>query len=50
MLRVLIRDVTGEGPASPRLAEAFRGLPPRLWASFTDPAGLARPGLPWTHR
>lgn len=38
---VLIRDVTGEGPASPRLAEAFRDLPPELWSAFTDPATVA---------
>lgn len=41
VVRVLIRDVTGEGPASPRLTEAFRGLPPGLWASFTDPVSVA---------
>jgi hypothetical protein len=36
VLRIFIRDVTGESPASPRYRDAFRELPPDRWQIFQD--------------
>jgi phosphatidate phosphatase APP1 len=35
--RVLIRDVTGDGPRAERFREAFEGLPDGLWHVFQEP-------------
>jgi hypothetical protein len=40
IVRIYIRDVTGESASAPRFAEAFRGLPGELWQVFTTPAEL----------
>jgi hypothetical protein len=39
--RVLIRDVTGEGPGAERYREAFAGLPEGLWQVFREPGEVA---------
>ena len=49
VVRILIRDVTGEPADSERYQAAFRGLPPRLWQVFRAPAEIVdscppRPG------
>jgi len=38
--RIFIRDVTGEGPESPRYQKDFQGLPRELWQVFRDPADI----------
>jgi phosphatidate phosphatase APP1 len=40
VVRILIRDVTGEGPNAERFGTVFVGLPPDLWRIFRDPAGV----------
>jgi len=37
IIRILIRDVTGEGADSPRYQEVFKELPTSLWHIFSDP-------------
>ena len=49
ILRILIRDATGEPADSERYQTAFRGLPPGLWQVFRAPAEIVdscppRPG------
>jgi len=39
--RVLIRDVTGEGPGAERFREAFQDLPEGLWQVFREPGEIA---------
>ena len=41
VVRVLIRDVTGEARDSARMEAAFRDVPPECWELFTDPATVA---------
>jgi phosphatidate phosphatase APP1 len=38
--KILIRDVTCQGPDAPRYQETFRGLPRELWQIFTEPAEI----------
>ena len=38
--RILIRDVTCEGPDAPRYQECFKGLPRELWQIFREPAEI----------
>lgn len=40
VIRILIRDVTGEGADSPRYQEVFKELPTSLWHIFSDPATI----------
>jgi phosphatidate phosphatase APP1 len=40
VVRVLIRDVAGDGLRSTRFAEAFRGLPRERWVVFREAAEL----------
>jgi phosphatidate phosphatase APP1 len=35
---ILIRDVTGQGPAAERYDKAFHGLPKTLWQVFREPS------------
>lgn len=42
--RILIRDVTGEGPEAPRYRQAFRDLPREMWEVFKDPAQIRELG------
>ncbi len=39
--RILIRDVTCQGPDDPRYQAAFDGLPRTLWQVFRDPSEIA---------
>jgi hypothetical protein len=39
--RVLIRDVTGEGPEAGRFHDAFHGLTDELWRVFREPQEIA---------
>jgi phosphatidate phosphatase APP1 len=41
--RILIRDITGEAPESPRYSRAFRDVPVDRWQLFTDPQTVASP-------
>ncbi len=41
--RVLIRDVTGEGPRGRRFRAAFGGLPGGLWQVFREPQQVSDP-------
>jgi hypothetical protein len=43
--RILIRDVTEEGPEAPRYQRAFAGLPPGTWSVFRDAAEV-KPAAP----
>lgn len=43
VLRIYIRDITGEPADSPRYEEAFRDVPREKWSLFTDPVGLTLP-------
>jgi uncharacterized protein DUF2183 len=38
--KILIRDVTCQGPDAPRYRETFQGLPRDLWQIFTEPAEI----------
>ncbi len=38
--RILIRNVTGEGPGAERYRKAFRELPATLWVVFREPAEI----------
>lgn len=38
--RILIHDVTCQGPDSPRYQETFRGLPRELWQIYREPAEI----------
>jgi phosphatidate phosphatase APP1 len=42
IVRILIRDVTGEPRQSPRYQSAFADLPVNLWRVFQDPASLIK--------
>jgi len=39
--KILIRDVTDEGPAAKRFLDAFHELPPTLWKVFREPSEIA---------
>jgi len=42
IVRIFIRDVTGEAPSAPRYQRVFSGLSTNLWTVFKDPAELPR--------
>jgi phosphatidate phosphatase APP1 len=48
VLRIYIRDVTGEPADAPRYQDAFRDVPTDTWQLFNDPATLSWPGRPST--
>jgi hypothetical protein len=41
--RVLVRDVTGDGPDAERFRKAFRGVPEELWQVFGEPQDVVGP-------
>ena len=46
VLRIYIRDVTGEPAESARYSRAFKDLPADTWQVFRDPTTLELPGQP----
>jgi len=40
VIRIFIRDVTGEGEKARRYQKTFKGLPKSLWTVFRDAARL----------
>jgi phosphatidate phosphatase APP1 len=42
VIKILIRNVTEEGPEAIRYQHAFRELPPALWKVFLQPAEIAK--------
>jgi phosphatidate phosphatase APP1 len=42
VIRILIRNITGEGPDAARFQKDFSGLPPTLWKVFDNPAEIQK--------
>jgi phosphatidate phosphatase APP1 len=42
VVKILIRNVTDEGPQAQRYKAAFRGLPEALWKVFSEPTEIAK--------
>ena len=40
VVRILVRDVTGQASASPRYRQTFKGLPGELWRIFKEPSEI----------